>query len=444
MLQKTRDTYLPARFFQLFGAVAALFVLCFPFAALLPFAKAIFFLALAAVLSDWLLLHVPPTGLQLQRQLPRTLSMGDDNPVQLRLFNQTEKALRMELIDELPAQLQIRDFLKRVYLKPDETKALQYTVRPLSRGSYAFGKVNAFFESPLGLIQRRQQFDLREEVPVYPSILQMKEYELLALNQSSRTPGLKKIRRIGHSYEFEQIKNYVPGDDYRSINWKATSRAGDLMVNQFQDERSQQVYCLIDKSRNMRMPFAGLSLMDYAINSSLMIANVCLQKHDKAGLISFSDKLGSTIAADRKSTQLNRILHALYREENSDSEANYELLYQATRKLIHGRSLLFLFCNLESRFALERILPALRRLNRRHLLVVVFFENAELKEFSRQPVDTLEGIYTQTVARKFINEKAAMVQTLRQYGIQTVLSSPENLSINTLNKYLELKSRGLI
>ena len=99
------------------------------------------------------------------------------------------------------------------------------------------------------------------------------------------------MRRIGHSYEFEQIKNYVRGDDYRSINWKATSRRGHLMVNQYEDERAQQVYNIIDKSRSMKMPFNGMSLLDYAINTSLVISNVALQKHDRAGLMTFSDKM---------------------------------------------------------------------------------------------------------------------------------------------------------
>lgn len=444
MLQKIRDTFLPDRFFQLFGGLAALFVLSFAFPLLLPFVQALFFLSLAAVLGDWLLLGQKAGELHLKRFLPRTLSMGDNNPIRLRMYHTGAKPLHFELIDELPEQLQIRDFSRRVTLQPEETKDLNYSIRPTTRGSYAFGAVQVFFESTLGLVQLRHRYALNEEVPAYPSILQMKQFELLALNQSSLQAGLKKIRRIGHSYEFDQIKNYVRGDDYRSINWKATSRSGELMVNQYEDERAQQVYCLIDKSRNMRMPFGGLSLMDYAINTSLMISNVVLQKHDKAGLLSFSDRLGSTIVADRKSTQLHRILQALYREEPSDKEANYELLYLAARKFIPGRSLLFLFCNLESRFALERVLPTLRRLNRQHLLVVIFFKNTEIQAYARQPAETLAEVYSQTIARKFLSEKDQMVQTLRQFGIQSVYSTPEELSISTLNKYLELKSRGLI
>jgi uncharacterized protein (DUF58 family) len=204
------------------------------------------------------------------------------------------------------------------------------------------------------------------------------------------------------------------------------------------------VYCIIDKSRAMRMPFKGLSLMDYAINATLAISNIIIKKYDKAGLITYSDKIGATIKADNRPTQLNFILNALYKEKERPLEANYELLFHISSKLINGRSLILLFTNFESTFALERTLPVLRRINRRHLLVVVFFDNTEIREFAEQEAPDLEGIYQQTMARKYLSEKAQMVLTLRQYGIQSVLTRPEDLSINTLNKYLELKARGLI
>ena len=141
---------------------------------------------------------------------------------------------------------------------------------------------------------------------------------------------------------------------------------------------------------------------------------------------------------------MGRILHELYREKEGKGEASYELLYYAVRRLVRGRSLLLLFTNFESQFALERVLPTLRKINNMHVLVVVFFINTEIEEFTKQNVQTTEDIYHQTIAQKFSDEKTQMMQKLRQYGIQTILTRPEDLNINTINKYLELKSRGLI
>jgi uncharacterized protein (DUF58 family) len=161
-------------------------------------------------------------------------------------------------------------------------------------------------------------------------------------------------------------------------------------------------------------------------------------------MMTFSDIIGSSIKADRKANQLNTILQALYREKERNLEANYELLYSAVRNLISGRSLIFLFTNFESMYALERVLPLLRRINTQHLLVVVFFENTEIREFAEKESFTVEQIYHQTVARKAVFEKEQIVSKLKQYGIQAILTKPEDLSMNAVNKYLELKSRGLI
>ncbi|HXC03729.1 MAG TPA: DUF58 domain-containing protein, partial [Bacteroidia bacterium] len=239
-------------------------------------------------------------------------------------------------------------------------------------------------------------------------------------------------------------KNYVMGDDYRSINWKATSRKAELMVNQFEEERAQQIYAVLDTSRSMKMPFGGLSLMDYAINTTLVISNIALNKQDKTGLVSFADRINTVIRADKGKGHLRMIMEGLYNLEESNTEANYELLYLAIRNSIKGRSLLFLYTNFESYFALERALPIIRRLNKIHLLVVVFFENTEVLEYSNKPSKNVEDIYLHTIAQKYISDKRQIVSELRQYGIQAILTRPEDLSINTVNKYLELKSRGMI
>lgn len=439
-----RNLYLTNRFFGCMGFVALCFVLSYIVPFFMPLALAFFMLTVALTIVDIILLFQKNISLEAKRKLPKLLSLGDANRIYLTIKNNAQRKLDLTVIDELPIQFQERDFEMHLALEGGEESTLQYELTPVKRGEYEFGVVNIFASSSIQLIQRRFQVGEKMEVPVYPSVLQMKQYEMKAFNRISSKEGIRKIRRIGHSYEFDQIKNYVRGDDYRGINWKATGRRHKLMVNQYEDERSQQVYCLIDKSRVMKMPFNDLSLVDYAINTSLAISNIILKKYDKAGLITFSDKIGATIKADRKANQLNKILHALYKEKERSSEANYELLYHIARKLINGRSLILLFTNFESMYALDRVLPLLRRISKFHLLIVIFFENTEIEKFVKEEVETLQGIYTNTIAQKYLAEKRAMAQKLNQHGIQTILTPPEDLSMNTINKYLELKSRGMI
>jgi len=436
--------YLTNRFFWLFGALTVVFAMAYPFGLLLPLAKTGFFVALALVAVDAALLFLRRPQVDCQRTLHAIFSLSDPNTVRIHLANRGALHLHLTVVDELPFQFQRRDFEVHLDLPPGEPYQLEYPLVPLTRGVFAFGNINVFVATRLGLVERRLVYKQPQEVNVYPSIIQMKRYELRAMHQIAHDTGVKKMRRIGHSYEFEQIKNYVEGDDFRSVNWKASGRRGTLMVNQYEDERSQQVYCIVDKSRAMRMPFEGLSLMDYAINTALAISNIILRKQDKAGLLTFSDVIGATIKAERDSGQLSRILESLYREKERPGESNYELLYEAVRRLIGARSLLLLFTNFESSYALERALPTLRRLSRSHLLVVVFFENTEIRRLVQEDVRKTADIYRQTVARQFLQEKKEMVQKLRQYGIQAILTKPQDLTLNTINKYLELKSRGLI
>ncbi|MEO1260091.1 MAG: DUF58 domain-containing protein [Bacteroidota bacterium] len=439
-----RDLYLTNRFFGIFGSVALFFVLAYWVPLWFPVAITLFMLSVAICVVDVFLLFQNRISLSVKRKLPKLLSLSDANRILLEIKNNSPRALDLTIIDELPVQFQERDFTIDMHLNAGEEKVSSYELRPVSRGEYEFGIINIFASTHLNLIQRRFRLGEKMKAPVYPSVIQMKQYEMLAFNRLSSQEGIRKIRRIGHSYEFDQIKNYVRGDDYRSVNWKATGRLSKLMVNQYEDERSQQVYCLIDKSRAMKMPFNDLSLIDYAINTSLAISNIVLKKYDKAGLITFSDKIGATVKADRKANQLNKILHALYKEKERPLEANYELLYHIARKLINGRSLILLYTNFESMYALDRVLPLLRRIHKFHLLIVIFFENTEIQDFVKKEVQTVQGIYTNTIAQKFLAEKRAMAQKLNQHGIQTILTRPEDLSMNTINKYLELKSRGMI
>ena len=244
--------------------------------------------------------------------------------------------------------------------------------------------------------------------------------------------------------EFEQVRPYNQGDDVRTINWKATARRSDLVVNAFQDEKSQAVYCLIDKGRVMQSPFEGLSLLDYAINASLVLGNIALLKGDRAGLVTFSDKLGQTVAAERRAGHIQKLLEVLYRQKTRFLESDYEKLYVHVRTHIRQRSLLLLFTNFETVNALHRQLPYLRRLAQDHLLIVIFFQNTELKALLDNPAPDLETVYQKTIAEKFYYEKPLIVKELQRYGIQAILTAPQDLTADTVNKYLELKARGMI
>jgi uncharacterized protein (DUF58 family) len=444
-LRNRFSLFLPNTFFLLPGGLFLLFALSYRYEALLPVAKMLSIAGGSLLLADAMVLFLPARPLHAIRKTSAHWGLADPNRVRITFRNRTLMPLRMLVVDEIPVELQIRDFQRSFRVDAGKEDTLVYSLTPLSRGNYGFGHVQVFLDSPLRLLRRRLTLGEPCSVKVYPSILQMKHYSLLSLPHIATHHGIRKMRRIGHSYEFEQIKDYVQGDDIRSINWKATGRrGGQLMVNQYEDERAQPIYNLIDKSRAMHMPFEGLSLLDYAINTSLVIANVSIQKHDKAGLLTYSDKLGSFLPADRKSGQMGQILEMLYNQKPRQTESDPELLYNAVKRLIRGRSLLFLYTNFESMHSLERALPVLRRLNLQHLLVPIFFENRELTDYAYGEAEGEEDMFTRTIAQQFVQDKRQIAGTLSAYGIQSILTPPDKLSIAVLNKYLELKARGAI
>lgn len=436
--------YLAARFYLVVALCIFLFVVSFFVPNMYGAIKITLLVFVALVVVDYLFLFVLSKAPSAKRITADRFSNGDENKVEIKVQNNMLFTVDMEIIDELPLQFQKRDWQLTHRFSAQEQKYIFYKLRPVTRGEYQFGRIIIYVKSLLGLLKRRHNIEAAELVPVYPSYLQMRKYELLSQTTIQTEQGNKRMRKIGHSMEFEQIKEYVRGDDVRSVNWKATARKGSLMVNNYTDEKSQQVYCIIDKGRLMKMPFGGMTLLDYAINSTLVLANVCLQKQDRVGLMTFANKMGSLLAADRKPIQRENILQLLYNQETAFLESDFEMLYLQIRNRIKHRSLIVLYTNFESLSGLNRQLGYLRSIAKHHLLMVVFFENTELHTLSHLDAQNVEEIYIKTIAEKFEFEKRLIVKELKKHGILSILTPPEKLTINAVNKYLELKARQAI
>ena len=433
--------YLTRTVFYILLGASAVFVISYFIPALFDVALAALIFTVIAVWVDAVLLYSRNPGIAANREVADRLSNGDENRITLEIENNYGFKINAQVIDELPMQFQERNWQREAIVSSGATVVLDYTVRPLQRGEYNFGDINVYVQSPLKLVRRRYIIAQEETVKVYPSYIQMRRYQLLAASHRLQEGGMQRVRKLGQSMEFEQIKEYVRGDDYRNINWKATARRSDLMVNNFTDERSQQIYCVINKGRTMKMPFQGMTLLDYAINAALVISNTALMKQDKAGLISFAENIDTFLPADKKPTQMNLLLEQLYRQQTAFLEPDLEKLFSVIRNRITQRGLIIFFTNYESFESLERELPSLKRIAHYHLLIVVFFENTELKQLTESKAATTEDIYIKTIAEKYLFEKKLIVKELQKHGILSVLTSPEKLTINALNKYLEIKNR---
>ncbi|MDM1368967.1 DUF58 domain-containing protein [Myroides marinus] len=442
MFKLFKQLYLQKRVYIVLGCIIALFVLAFIFPILYNVVWGIFLLLFVTVLVDITLLFTKKDNINAVRILPEKLSNGDDNVIYISVENKYNITIHCTIIDEIPFQFQKRDFEINRTIASKELKTISYNLRPTERGEYIFGKLNVYISSPLKLISRRLIFCDQANLATYPSFIQMKKYDLMAFSKNKYTYGMKKIRKIGNTTEFEQIKEYVLGDDIRNINWKATAKSSQLMVNQFQDENTETIYNIIDRGRVMQMPFKGLSLLDYAINSTLALSNVILKKNDRVGLMTFNENITNQLPAEGKISQLQKVMEQLYRVQTNFVESDFGKLYAHIRHKITHRSLIILYTNFESLSSLNRQLPYLRAIAKNHVLLVVFFENTELTKLTQKKAKNSDDIFDKVIAEKFNFEKRLIVNELTKYGIQSILTAPEDLSINTINKYLQIKAKG--
>ncbi len=436
--------FLSKRFYIAGLAIILLLILGYIFPYLLWAGHVSIVLLMLISIVEIVLLWSRKKGADAGRYCAPRFSNGDNNDVRIMIESNYPFAVKVDVIDEIPLIFQHRDILFRIKMKSRGREIIHYKLRPVKRGEYDFGKIHLYITSLIGLVYRRIKCGEPVNVAVYPSYIMLHKYEIMAIHNNLTELGIKKIRRIGHNTEFEYIKEYIKGDDYRTINWKASARMHFPMVNIYQDERSQQIYNVIDKGRIMQNAFKDMTLLDYAINASLVLSFVAIRKEDKAGIVTFAENFETFVPAGKQAGQMQQILEKLYRQQTTFGESDYSSLYVHINKYINKRSLLIIYTNFDTIIGMERQIEYLRRLAHHHLVLVVFFEDMELKAFAAKHPTSIEGYYQQTITEKFIFEKKHVVTKLNRHGIYSLLTTPENLSVDVINKYLEFKARNLI
>ncbi len=442
MMRLYRELYINPLFFTT-GAVA---VVLFVSAVMVPAAS---FLAIALLITLilftlfdlWLLFRIP-----FQKPVRRcadTFSNGDANEVRISVTNPASFALTCYITDEPPVEFQIRELSLSARLEAGASTQLSYTITPSRRGRYEFGACHAAFQSPVGILRRIITAAPEEagsrRVKVYPSFHHLNTYELMARAGHTHDSGSYQMRTEALALEFDQIREYTQGDEVRAVNWAASARVNKLMVNKYMEERAQPVYALIDTGRVMEMPFDGMSLLDYSVNAALGLSRAILSRHDKPGLITFSDEVATIVPAENRTGQHRKLTEALYRITTDFAESSFETLYTTIRRDISTRSTLLLFTNIETLHSLKRALPVLQRLNKHHLLVTILFKNTELSELGKQTASDISDIYDIALAEEAMLTKEEMLRTLRKSGIRAMTASPHELSIQAINAYLTLK-----
>lgn len=444
-----REIWLNNRFFYALGGVSAVFVLALH-APFLYYAAWVGMVVLFSLtLLDVRLLYTA-TAEQPRRTMAQRFSNGDQNPVQIEVHNPYSFRIRLRVLDEAPVEFQLRNLQTRLTLPPNSRKILHYEIRPVRRGRYQFARTHVYYSGPFELCERRISSEVsaatheQNTIRVYPAFMELQRYELMAVTDMRSVGGVRQTRTEALSLEFDQIRDYTLGDDPRGVNWAATARRSKLMVNQYTEERAQSIYSVVDTGRTMKMPFLGMTLLDYAINASLALSKIALLKQDRPGLIIWSAGITQFVRAESRKSQLQYINDALFHLETGFDESNLEGLFAGIRQQIPSRSTLILYLNFETLHAVRRAMRVLQHLSQRHLLVVVMFTNTEVMAMRDGSADKLIDIYDKAVAEERLLEKELIVRTLQKAGIRTILCRPEALTSEVINRYLMLKRRGVV
>jgi len=385
-----------------------------------------------------------PDRLVVRRLVAERLSLGAANPVTLSFLNRGLRPLSIRVRDEHPVEHRASATFLAGLVLPGEELRLRYTLTPPRRGDYRFGRLMVRYRSALGLFERQHAYPLERDVRVYPNLLDLHRYELMVRRGLELEAGRLAARRFGGGTELERLREYVPDDELRRINWKATARRGVAISNEYETERSQNVVVLLDAGRLMGAVADGLTKLDHALNAGLLLTYAAGRRGDRVALLAYTDQVRAYLPPRRGRRAFLSILETLYRLESELVESDHAraFTYLSGRGL--RRSLLALFTDLSDPEPSRALVAHLARMARQHLVALVTVADPALTgPAGRDPRDAQE-LYEKVVAQRLLAERRQVLAMLAGHGVITLDLPADKLSAQVVATYLELKSRGRI
>jgi uncharacterized protein (DUF58 family) len=400
----------------------------------------------ALLLADWRLTP-QPADWTVKRIHEARLSLAAQNQITIIiLLRRGTWPVRLWVRDEPPPTFQqrVEDYLLPATVIPQKEMHLYYELYPPRRGDYRFGDLHLRWESLLGLWRKQARFPAAAPVKVYPNLVDVRKYDLLLRKNRLWELGVRNAKLRGAGTEFERLRDYLPDDEYRRINWKATARRGTPISIEYETERSQQIMVLLDVGRMMRSPVGDVAKLDYAINAVLLLAYVAAQKGDKVGLLAFADDIQSWVGPRSGKGQFHRLLEQLYAMESLAVEPDYHRAFSYFAARQHKRSLVLVFTDLTGSISADALLAQMGRLRQGHLPLLVTMRDPTVQWLAQQPVTDSATLYQRTVAEQLLDERRLALEQLTHRGVLTLDVPADQLSLAVINRYLELKAQSRI
>ena len=381
--------------------------------------------------------------LVLKRRFPDRLSFDTDQEIMLSLTNKTKFGLWIDWVENLPPALELKSELPPFEVVPAGKALLTYVVKPIMRGKHTLGSTNLRVSHPGGLMLRQLEVPQSDVVKVYPKFMGVDHFDLLArINEREEAARIPRVRR-GCGSEWESLRNYIPGEDLRLIDWKISAKRGTLISRNLQIEKGQQLAVMVDAGRFMQERIGSFSRFEHAMNAVVMLGFVAQKRGDSMALATFSNRIESFLPPIKGSSLLPKTLESIFQVQPKPVESDYWHVVARVMDKLKKRSLVVMITDVLDMAGSTGLIRNLYRAARKHLvLCVVFVEQKIYDTASGKPEDS-PGAYLKAAAAYDAVERGIALEEMRRRGILVLETAPENLSLSLIRKYLEIRQADL-
>lgn len=398
-------------------------------------------ICIALITVDYFLFDSVKTVL-VKRCNRENLSLFEKEEICFEVLNASDRTIYLELKDEIPEfYFKTDKKLMKGEVAPHSKKIFTYYVIPQKRGAFSFGFVHIKQLSRFKLCIRIFKINLNREYKIYPNLKHLKEYRLCMCNNKLQMDGRKNIKVIGRGTSFESLREYVYGDEYRNINWKATARLGKPIVNQYEPEKNQHVHIMIDTGRPMSYTIRGYRKLDLVVNTALILSDIVNKSGDQSSLITFNTEVSEMIMPGKGPGHRNQIMEALYHIDHTNLTSNYDEAFYYLKKKERHRSIVFMFTDFDTVEEAEEMYRSLPIISRNNIVVIVLITNESIQKISEAEVNNTEDLFNKGVALDLLNERRKLISILNKKGIFCIECPPEKLNYSVINKYIQVKNQ---
>jgi len=356
----------------------------------------------------------------------------------LKIFSNLKLPVKITIQDRVPHTLGDHDAVYTEVLPAGENELeLEYSVCPRQRGIFSFELAGVRITTRIGFIAKQFTIPLKQDIKVYPAF-KINKNEFLSRFYYLDAPN-RRMRSYGPGNEFEQVRDYVIGDDMRTVHWKQSAKRGNLVVKEYEPEKGQNLFIMFDGGRLMMAEFDGKSKLDWAISAGMTLAEEALNKSDSVGVLTFTSHVEQCLVPSNRKKQLKNIVQSLYQFQPQYLEPNYKMAVNTAHSILKQRSIVIIFTDFFDSYLSEELISSIQFLKQRHKVICVVISQPELMQIAYKSSESILDATVATLTRESIDNHSQILQSLRNSKVGIVEAEPDEIMGGVLNAYMQTR-----